>query len=177
MSKSNKGMICILGTREWEDWDHRGVSPDCRNHRHISRRRACERFDDARFADEILAHVYNSQHKRIAFIARLGQRVIWTRHWGDLRSELGIVSAQSEMINTHVKRIQAAIDSGKQPFVEAIILPRCRTEPRYPPRGAAISQTLREHSPHTVTAHESELNAEGALARRRAERDHQELNS
>lgn len=162
-------MICVLNGWEWEDLRRNGVVPDCRNHRHLSRRRACERFEDARLADRILAYVYNSQNKRIGLIAQVGPRVIWTRRLGDLKPEAGLVSAQWEMVNAHLKRFQAIIDSGNRPVVNTITLPECRKEPMIT-RDAAISQTLREHSPCSITARESELNAEGAWRKRQAQR-------
>jgi hypothetical protein len=174
MSKNKKGMICILNDWESKDWHENGISPDCRNHRHLSRRRVCERLDDARFADRILAHVYNSRRQRIGSIAQVGQRVIWTRHCGDLRCDLGIANEQREMINAHLKRLQGMIDSGKRLFADAITLPQCRTEPRNPPQKAAINETIRSYSPSSLTTRDSELNAEYVWLSKRSERPRQQ---
>jgi hypothetical protein len=173
MSKNRKGMICLLNSWEWEDQQVNGIVPDCCNHHHISRRRACERFEDARFADHVLAYVYDFRDRRVGFIAQIGNRVIWTRHDGDWKSVVLIVRAQRKIIDAHIARFQAMIDTGKQPFFEKISLPPGSMESRNPSCGAAINQTLKSQSPCSTTAHESELNAEGPLAEQRRQRDHE----
>ncbi len=170
MAKNNKGMICLLQPWEWEDYHANGARPDCRNHGHLSRRRACELLGQARFADRSLAHVYDSQEHCVGFIVEVAGRVRWCEKRGDKKREVTIDAACYKSINAHLNRLQAMVDAGEQPF-EIIKLSSWRgMKPGIPPRAAMISETLRSHSPCGITANESELNAEGALARKRAQR-------
>lgn len=171
MSKNNKGMICLLSPREWEDRRVNRVVPDCRNHRHLSRRRVCEFFGEARFADRTLAHVYDAQQQLIGFIVEIAGRVRWCEKLGDQECKVWIDAASTKTINANLNRFQAMIDAGQRPF-EVITLPKRRgNKPGIPPRDAVVSETLRSHSPCTITAKDSELNAEGALRKRRAQHD------
>lgn len=79
-----------------------------------------------------------------------------------------ICAACIKTINTHLDRFQAMIDAGEGTF-EIIKLPKCRVGK--PPRDAAISETLRSHSPCALTAKEAELVAEYAWMERREQRD------
>ena len=171
MSKNNKGMICLLNLWESEDRRTNGIAPDCRNHRHLSRRRVFELFGEVRFADRILAHVYDAHPQLIGFIVEVARRVRWCQNSGDLSGKVTIDAACIETINAHLNRFQAMIDAGEEPF-EIIKLPKWRGNKLHPPpRGAIINEVLRSHRPSSITAKESELNAEGALRERRAERD------
>lgn len=164
-------MICLLSPWEWEDWGANRVVPDCRNHQHISRRRAYEHFGEARFADRILAHVYDAQQQLIGFIVEVAGRVRWCEKLGDQQCKVWINAACIKLIDAHLNRFQAMIDAGQQPF-EIINLPKLRgNKPGIPPRDAAVSETHRSHSPCALTAKDSELNAEGKLGERRAQRD------
>jgi hypothetical protein len=171
MSKNNKGMICLLNAWEWEDLPT-GGTPDCRNHPHLSRRRLCERVGDARFADRVLADVYDVQGQRIGFIVQVANRVIWADNLGNWKSRVKIDPASWKTINGHLNRLQAITDSGERPRCETIKLTKCRAiTVRIPPRDAAINETLRSHSPCALTANESELNAEWGWIERREQRD------
>jgi len=164
-------MICLVNPWEWEDWDVNRVVPDCRNHPHLSRRRAYEHFGRARFADRILAEVYDAPQQPIGFIVELAGRVRWCEKLGDQECKVWSDPACIETINTHLNRIQAMIDAGQRVF-EIINLPKLRrNKPGIPPRDAVVSETLRSHSPCALTAKDSELNAEGKLRERRAQRD------
>jgi hypothetical protein len=170
MSKNKKGMICLLNPWECEDWDANRVVPDCRNHRHLSRRRAYEHFSEARFADLILAHVCDAQQQLIGFIVEVAGRVRWCEKLGDQECKVWINAASVKSIDAHLNRFQAMIDAGQRPF-EFINLPKLRgNKAGIPPRDAVVNETLRNHSPTALTAKDSELNAEGKLRERRAQR-------
>ena len=81
MSKNNKGMICFLHPWEWEDYRVTGVRPDCRNHRHITRRRAFELTGDTRYAARTLANVFDTQ-QLIGFIVEVAGRTRWCQKRG-----------------------------------------------------------------------------------------------
>jgi hypothetical protein len=161
MSKNSKGMICLLNSWEWEDQRVNGVKPDCRNHRHLSSRRLYERIGDARFADAILAHIYDVRYRLLGFIVEVAKRVRWADHSGDQRCGVRMDSACWKLVSAHLNRFQTMIDAGQRPF-EIVTLP---IKPVTPPRDAAISETLRSHSPCALTAKESELNAEWRFGR------------
>ena len=171
MAKNDKGMVCLLNAWEVEDRRVNNAVLDCRNHRHLSRRRLYELFGDARFADRTLAHVYDAQQQLIGFVVEIAGRVRWCEKSGDHQCEVRIDTVCIKTINAHLNRFQAMIDAGQRPF-EVVRLPTWRgIKPRIPPRDAVISEILRSHSPCSITARESELNAEGALKERRAQRD------
>ena len=165
-------MICLLNP--WEH-DSRGVpSPplDCRNHKHLSRRRLCERFGVPRFADRILAHVYDDgRHELLGFIVRVADRVQWFEKQADQHGKIWIPAVWVKTIMAHTHRLQAMIDIGQRPF-EIIELPKRRGKsPGSPPRDAVVSETLRSHSPCGITARDSELNAEWGYRDRRGQRN------
>ncbi len=164
-------MVCLLNPWEWQDWSVNRVLPDCRNHRHISRRRAYEHFGEARFADRILAHVYDAQQELMGFIVEVVGRVRWCQKFGVQGCEVWINAACIRTIDAHLSRFQAMIDAGQRPF-EIINLPKLRgSRPGIPPRDAVVSKTLRSHSPCALTAQDSELNAEGKLRERRTKQE------
>ena len=166
MSKNRKGMICILSSHEVRDFHEKQVQPDCSNHRHLSRRRVFERLRDARFADCILAQVYDA-HGLLGFIVNVAGTVRWCEGPGDHGCKAWIDAISRRAIDEHVRRIQALVDAGNQPYDELIQLPQRRFSKRgVPSRGAAVNQTLRSHSPCSITARDSELNAGGAIGKR-----------
>ena len=48
MSIHTKGRVCLLNGWEWDEWS-RGVKPDCKQHRHVSRPNAFYISRQARF--------------------------------------------------------------------------------------------------------------------------------
>jgi hypothetical protein len=173
MSKNNKGMICLLNPWEWEDRRVNRVVPDCRNHKHLSRRRVFEHSGKVRFADRILAEVYDAQRHLVGFIVEVAGRVRWCEELGDQECRIWLDAASTETINTHLNRFQAVIDAGQRLF-EVITLPKRRgNKPGIPPRDAIVNETLRSNSRCSLTSKDSELNAEGALRKLRTERDHE----
>jgi hypothetical protein len=168
MSKNNKGMVCLLSPIEAEELRSNRVAPDCRRHRHLSRRRVFELFGDARFADRTLAHVYDAQKQILGLIVEVAGRVRWCERLGDQGCKVWIDVASAATINAHLSRLQALVDNRQRHF-EIIELPKRRgNTPGIPSRSAALSETLRSYSPCSITAKESELNAEGALRDRGA---------
>src|SRR5438270_8160511 len=146
MSKNNKGMICLLSSQEWEQRRVNRVVTDCRNHRHLSRRRVCELFGDARFADRILGHVYDAQQRLMGLIVEFAGRVRWCEKLEDQGCKVWIDSSRIKAINVHIDRFQAMINAGQRPF-EVIRLPKwCGNKTGIPPRDALITETLRSHS-------------------------------
>jgi hypothetical protein len=167
MSKNKKGMICLLNS--WEH-DIRGVSTpavDCRNHKHLSRRRACERFGISGFADRILAHVYdNGRHELLGFIVAVADRAEWFEKQANQDGKFWIPPAWVKKIEAHTYRLQALINDQHEPF-EVIELPMRRGNSfGSPPRDALVSESLRSHSSSGITARESESNAEWYIDRR-----------
>jgi hypothetical protein len=118
-----------------------------------------------------LAQVYDAQQQLIGFIVEVAGRVRWCEKLGDQGCKVWIDSACTKTINIHLNRFQAMIDVGQRPF-EVIKLPKWRgNKAGVPPRNALITETIRSHSPCSITTKDSELNAEGALRERRAQRD------
>ncbi len=168
MSKNKKGMICLLSPLECQELSVNHVAPDCRRHLHLSRRRVCELFDDARFADRTLAHVYDAQEHLLGFVVEVAGRVRWCEKLGDEGCKVWIDPVARAVIYDHLDRIQAIL-SRQQPRFEVIVLPKRRgSRPGVPTRNAVLSETLRSHSPCSLTAKDSELNVEGVLRDRRA---------
>jgi hypothetical protein len=171
MPKNQKGMICVLNRWEWEEQRQNGLLPDCRNHRHTSRRRLYERSGQARFADRTLADVYDAQLELIGFIVEVAGRARWCEKLGNQGCKAWIDASSMETINVHLNRFQAMIEVGRRRF-EVIKLPKWHgNKPGIPPRSALITETLKSHSPCGLTAKESEANAEAGWAARRAQRD------
>jgi rRNA processing protein Gar1 len=171
MAKNNKGMVCLLNAWEVEEARVNHAVPDCRNHRHLSKRRVCELSGDARFADRILAHVYDARQQLIGFIVEIAGRVRWCDKLGQRKCEVTRDAACIETINAHLNRFQDMIDVGQLPF-EVVKLPNWRgNKPCIPPRDAVIVEVLRSFSPSSLTAKDSELGAEGAWRARRAHRN------
>ena len=171
MAKNNKGMVCLLNAWEVEDRRVNNAVLDCRNHRHLSRRRLYELFGDARFADRTLAHVYDAQQQLIGFVVEIAGRVRWCEKSGDHQCKVRIDPACIKTINAHLNRFQAMIDAGQRPF-EVIKLPDWRgSKPCIPPRDAVTSNYSEAFSPSSLTAKDSELCADGAWKARRAHRN------
>jgi hypothetical protein len=82
MAKNNKGMVCCIHPWEFEATT-KGEAVDCRNHRHLSRRRAFELTNDARFADRILVEVYGHKEQLIGAIVEMAGRVRWAVSYGE----------------------------------------------------------------------------------------------
>jgi hypothetical protein len=130
-----------------------------------------ERSGKVRFADRILAHVYDAQQELIGFLVEVAGRVRWCEESGSRGCKVAIDAACIETINEHLNRFQAMIDSGQASF-QVITLPEWRRhKAAILPRAAMISAALRSHSSCAITAKDSELNAEGALRERRAQRN------
>ena len=171
VSKSSKGVFCVLAPWELED-TNRGVAPDCRNHRHVSKRRAFDRTGDVRFASRTLASVFASRGELIGFIVEVGGRARWALHHGE--NWKGPINKLHPgcwaTINAYLNQYQTLIDS-KQATPSVINLDWQGTKGRLLPRNAAISDALRGYSPCAITATDSIANAEGAVAARRAKRN------
>lgn len=171
MSKNHKGMVCLLSAAELRELRANSIAPDCRLHRHLSRRRVCQLFGDARFADRILAYVYFAQKEFLGFIVESGGIVRWCEKSDDERDKVWIDPISRAAIASHVNRIQASIPKNDQQFPILIEIPPQRSRPGVPSRRSVLSETLRSHSPCSITAKESELNAEGAVKNRRIRGD------
>jgi hypothetical protein len=113
MSKNNKGMVCLLNRWEWVTRGIGGEKPDCRNHRHISRRRLYERSGDARFADELLARVYDAQDQLLGFIVVVAKQARWADHVGNLGCQVRIDPTGWKLISAELDRFQTVIDAGQ----------------------------------------------------------------
>lgn len=80
MSKHSKSMICLPHPWEAAEYDTNKVEPDCRNHRHWSKRRAFERTNNVMYANRILAEVVQRDKdiEAVGFIVESGGRARWT---------------------------------------------------------------------------------------------------
>ena len=77
-----------------------------------------------------------------------------------------------EVINSYLIQFQAMIDVKQQP-PKTIELPDWHgTMRRLPPRDAAIVEALRSYSPSSLTARDSEVNADASVRMRRARQHH-----
>jgi len=146
MSKNNKGMICLLNEWEWDDKRVSKIEPDCRNHRHISRRRLFQRTEDARFADRILAQYRDPELGDVGWIVQVANRAYWADRLPRWISKLRLAPAHWRAISDHVRRCQAIIDSGGKPPFEIVEFPRlAMDELRTHSRDAATNKTQKTH--------------------------------
>ncbi len=169
LAKNKKGMVCLLHPWEIDDQD-KGVVPDCRNHRHLSRRRAFEELGDVLLADRLLAVVRDSEHKTLGFIVELDRRARWCEQIGRIPHPFTINSACWPAVTGHLKRLQELLDAGQPPRKDITLVER-GTPPIHSTAKSIIAEALRGYSPSTITARESERNASAALKLRRAQRD------
>jgi hypothetical protein len=109
MSIHQKGMVCVL--HEWEVYDNEvnGAKPDCRNHRHLSLRRAFESTGDAQFANAILAYIVYPPRKPVGFIVEIGGTARWCAKSGQVKCREKISLAR---INRLLAVFQSAIERG-----------------------------------------------------------------
>src|SRR5271166_5849199 len=116
MSKNRKGMVCVTNPWEYEDWRANGILPDCRNHRHLSRRRAFELFG-GRLAGQNLAHVYDAQQQFLGYIGEFAGQVRWCeKSRVPASTALAFDASYTETIKSHLNRFQAMIDAGQASF-------------------------------------------------------------
>jgi hypothetical protein len=169
VSKNNKGMVCVLTSCESQDLQN-GIRPDCRNHRHISRRRAFEHTGDVRFADRTLARVVDAKNQLAGFIVEVAGKARWATDYGPNWTWRGATFHRKcwVTLNALLKDFQILLDARK-PIPDCVQLEWSGIRVRLPNRDAAISEALRNHSPCSITAKESELNADAALRVKRAQ--------
>lgn len=153
MAKNRKGMICLM--QDWEIESLLAGNPrDCRNHRHLSRRRVFERRNDYRFADRILVHVYDARNDLLGLIVEVAGQARWALDYGLNGTKLPprLTPQCKGHINDHVRDVQGMLDK-KKPIPRVLKLDW--TVPLLP-SGVAICEAIRSYSPTSLTAWDAE---------------------
>jgi hypothetical protein len=160
MAKNNKGMVCLIHPWEFEA-AMGGQRFNCRNHRHLSRRRVFERTSDARFADRTLVKIFDRNFEYIGSIVEVAGQARWAMSHGedlDLRPAILPAGCRS-FVEKYLQYIQSLLHS-KKPIPRAIQVDWESIKVSRPPRAAAICEALRSYSPSSLTSRDAELAVE-----------------